>query len=84
MGLLLLFIWEELPCWLFPALETLMVRLAGAMLCGLAEEWELPFDKTTLSVPDVVFPGLSFIVCTGGCVFFGIEEGSKVESHFGD
>ena len=59
-----------------------MVQLAGAMLCGLAEEWELPFDKTALSVPDVVFPGLSFIVCTGGCVFFGKEEGVKGEKSF--
>ena len=55
-----------------PCLGDTEVRLAGAMLCGLAEEWELPFNKTALSVPDVVFPGLSFIVCT--IVFFFFLE----------
>ena len=59
-----------------------MVRFAGAMLCKLEEEQELPFDKTALFVFDISLLGLSFILCTDGCVFSRIEEEVERDKSF--
>ena len=52
-----------------------MVWLAGAMLCGLAEEWNFHLTKQRCLYMVLFFQDyhVLYVHCTGGCVFFEIE-----------